>query len=290
MEMKVPVAPKIAVLLETTIQIHRIVDDPDIKDRINGELADKIVYTTTFVLREFLRTIISDVRFILSMTEKLENAGISDGILALSRLSQMLAQGIGNFSPRAPQRQYYVVAAILQYFGVTRVSIQELKIFLIMVAQQWLVEFFEIPISGNSYTNIRETCLCTLDESPEEIYHWIKQKPIPLSPPFPKGAAEFLQVRRIHVHEVEKSFERQKAKYKDVRLLDVLSSVKTKEGEYDFENKLQSRRSWALGDLLITLETPLKVFIYTTDRHYDVLCNATGRRQHTGYLPRKSRT
>lgn len=285
--MKALVVPKIPVLLETTIQIHRIVDEPEIKKKINEELANKIVYTTTFVVREFLRTIIGDIRFVWSKVNSAKEVGVTDGRLALSRLSQILAQGIGNFSPRAAQRQYYVVAAIQESFSFDA-EIGELISFLEMTSDQWLEEFFEVPISDN-ITDIRETCLCSLDEPPDEIRRWIDEhRPIPGPPPFPKLAASFLQLRRGEVKEIEESFQRQKHKYKDARLLDVLVSVKTKAGEYDFENKLRAQRGWALGDLLIALETPSRTEIYTTDRHYDVICGAIGRRRYPGYLPRQS--
>lgn len=213
---------------------------------------------------------------------------LREGLLALSRLSQMLAQGIGNFSPRAAQRQYYVVAAIQSSFSF-KVETSELISFLEMTAQQWLREFFEVPVADNVFTDIRETCLFSLDEPPDEMWRWIDEhQPIPGPPPFPKSAARFLQERKDEVRAAEDSFQREKHRYQDVRLLDVLASVKTKNGEYDFENKLGSRRGWALGDLLITLETPLRVQIYTTDRHYNVICIATGRQRYPGYLPRQS--
>src|SRR5229473_5911559 len=133
------------VLLETTIQIHRIVDDPVVKETINSELADKSVYTTTFVLREFLRTIIADVAYVHSM---LKDLPVRDGRVALGALSRLLAQGKNNYSPRAARREQYVIGAIVDYFSETIVPLEKLRCLLEMTVREWINDFFEVPVAG----------------------------------------------------------------------------------------------------------------------------------------------
>ena len=83
-----------------------------------------------------------------------------------------------------------------------------------------------------------------------------------------------------------------KAREKDKSLLKILERLKDENGEYAFLDKLKpnTRGNWALGDLLVALETPPEVRIYANDRHFLVLCKALGKRRYLGRyapMPRK---
>jgi hypothetical protein len=273
------------VLLETTIQIHRIVDDPSVKTRINSELHGKIVYTTTFVLREFIRTIITDIAYVHSITRR---TGISDGRIALSAITYLLAQGHGRYSPRAARREQYVMAAIQSYFAETTVPIAKLLCLLDMTAHEWIDDFFKVPVGGGSNRAEQIQCLQALDSPTNEMENWLRQQStIPTNPPCPNNAPEFLRKHLVAMVEVEKQLADEAVRHRDLKLLEMLRSFKKESGQYDF-GKLNRRNIWGLGDLFITLETPAGTAIYTTDRHYEALCSATGRQRHSGYLPRES--
>jgi len=257
-----------------------------VKETINSELADKSVYTTTFVLREFLRTIIADVAYVHSM---LKDLPVRDGRVALGALSRLLAQGKNNYSPRAARREQYVIGAIVDYFSETIVPLEKLRCLLEMTVREWINDFFEVPVAGPGYPSIPAECLAVLDETPDEMTVWINSRyPMPTNPPIPKKAADFLLSHRGEITKIEEALEIQSNKSRDVRMLATLSLLKNKAGEFDFTAKLNRRNIWALGDLFITLETPRSAMIYTTDKHYELLCSMTGRSQYSGYLPRKS--
>ncbi len=39
------------------------------------------------------------------------------------------------------------------------------------------------------------------------------------------------------------------------------------------------RACWALGDVIIALEVPDDALIYTTDNHFDVICEVLGKKR-----------
>jgi len=276
--------------LETTIQIHRVVDDPDERARINGELNNKDVCTTTFVLREFLRTVIQDLSFVHSTARE---AGAKDGKVALSKVARLLASKPLGFSARAAKRVQYVIAAILEQFEQQNVPLGKLLTFLEMTAQQWIEDFFEIRHGTGSYLKIPEDqCLNALDEPPDEMDRWLRDHyPIPPPPPFPNGASSFLQKKRQLVQAVEHAMLEATAKNRDLALLKILGRLRDANTKYDFAKlSARMRGNWALGDLLIALESPQDAHIYTTDRHYEVICRAIGTIRWKGYLPHKAAT
>ncbi|MDQ3815738.1 MAG: hypothetical protein M3347_17630, partial [Armatimonadota bacterium] len=273
-------------LLETTIQLHRIADDTGIKQRINDELSDQECYTTSFVLREFLRTVIKDLAYIHTAIESLE-AG-ADGRIALGNLDRFLASGKGNFSVRAARRERYVTAIILDAFPETKIPRGKLLRFLERAAQQWLEEFFEVPALDGESRIDDDHFLTGLDEQHDEMERWIQDHhPIPEPPPFPIGAAKFLDDNRRSVLRAEECVQEAKAREKDKNLLKVLGALKDDDGEYDFLGKLKTntRGNWTLGDLLIALESPPDAHIYTTDKHYGPLCRALKKHRSQGYQP-----
>ncbi len=240
---------------------------------------EKECLTTSFVFREFLRTIIWDLGYVRSQVSNPEIG--SKPAKTLRRLMRLLARGEGRYHPRAAGRQYYIVMAILGEFPRRTVSREELLTFLEMTSEQWIEDFFETPedrIQGDRY-------LRALDDSPDEMEQWVQNhRPIPDPPPFPSRAASFLDQRKPEVHEAEAAM--RTARRKDKRLLAILDRLKSG-SEYDFLGKLKvtTRGNWALGDLLITLETPPDASIYTIDRHFHVLCRALRRRLYKGYHP-----
>lgn len=280
---------KTGVLLETTIQLHRIVDATDIRARIHAELRGRQLFSTSYVLREFLRTVITDLAYVYNAVQ--EVGGDADGRIALSKVLWLLAHGKGNYSPRAARREHYVIAAILKCFETTTLYFEELRSFLEMTAQQWIKDFFEIQIDGASFFRIPpENYFTALDDAPGDMdmERWTSTPQPPDAPLFPARAGMFLQDRVPQVAAVEGAMRAAPSRRKDSKLLTMLDRMKdTKTGKYDFIQKLtpRTRGNWAMGDLLIALETPLYLQIYTTDRHYETICVALGLTRFPGFLP-----
>ena len=275
------------VLLEKTIQLHRVANDPEVKERINHELRDTDNYTHSFAFREFLRTLIKDLAYLHRIVDTMGED--IDGRVVLRALGDLLARGRGNYSSTSAKRTRYVTEAILAEFPDSPIPRLKLLRFLEMTAQQWIEDFFEVPRSDGGTTRLKgERLLTGLDDSPDELDGWVQNhRPIPLPPPFPVGAAEFLHQHRDQVRSVEETIRETSMPGRDDNLLKVLDELKNEDNEYDFLGKLKqdTRGNWTLGDLLIALETPADVEIYTTDRHYNVLCPALGKRLYDGYLP-----
>ena len=274
--------------METTIQIHRLANDPAIRQKIRSELADKALYTTSFVLRELLRTIIRDLAYVHSIVQDIGSK--DDGIVALKRLLHVLGRGECNYSSRAARREMHIVAGILEHFDERNLRMSELLVFLQWTADQWLEEFFEIDLPNGGRHRIEDDGFMTgLDESPDEVLLHIQRcEGIPIPAAFPRHAGRFLKERSILVSKLIAHLEAAENNATDKRLLETLRWLwNDKRGEFEFDKKLsiKSRRGWALGDLLIALEAPSGTEIYTTDRHYDRLCEFLGTRVYDGYCP-----
>lgn len=274
-------------LLETTIQIFRVVETIETKANLNRELHGKQVFTSSFVYREFLRTIITDVIYVWNAVK--ETTPDTDGQVGLGVISRFLAQGKGNFSARSAKRMHYVMAAVQESFKQTQIPQQRLIRRLERIGQQWERDFFEAlsPIDGQA---IPIHCLCNLDD-PSEIERLRQGRPFPEMPLFPTGAATFLEKHKELVQKAEEAMHVAGARHKDSSLLDVLKRLKKTDGEYDFLQRLKinTRGNWCLGDLLISLETPPPPTgaVYTIDRHYEILCPAIGKLRYQGFMPQR---
>jgi len=272
------------ILIETTIQVHRLVDETSVRQRLDRVLADHDVITTSFVLREFLRTIIRDIYFVYDAAQGLPEL---DCMVALENLSRILVRHPLGYSSRAAKRILYVIAMIQENFAQLHVPRRKLLRFLELTASQLIVKFFEIPLPNGSHIDLKPV-LTDVDDDPDEMQNWIdSHQPLPHSPPFPAGAARFLHDRQAAVHTVEVHLHSAAARERDGRLMTMLERMRNMDGQYDFLVKLTptTRGNWALGDLLIALETPKEAAIYTTDKHYGILCRALGKSRHKAYTP-----
>ena len=92
-----------SVFLDTTIQLYRIAYGPDMKRDIDAVLADKQVYSSSFVFREFLRTIIADLVWVHQQASTKLKPG-DDGKVGLDQLSRYIALGENVYSARSIQR------------------------------------------------------------------------------------------------------------------------------------------------------------------------------------------
>ncbi len=274
--------PKI--LLDTTVQLWRIACGPEESDQFHRELLDKSeVYSTSFVFREFLNTIIADLEFVhqLAATNLQPE---EDGRVGLGQLARFLATGKGNYSTRSVRRLHLVIGMLLESFDRTSVPKSKLLVRLERTASRFIREFLRYP--GEDGKPQRIVCLTGLDDKPDEFEEMRKGRPFPPPPSFPKAAAQFLERRKSQVARVEEEMKGStKAKGRDDKLLKVLGWLKAKDGNFDFSSKLEKpkRWNWALGDLLIALETPKGVAIYSTDRAFTILCRALEKSYYRGY-------
>lgn len=279
-------------LLETTIQLFRVYGREEIKEKINDELIGKNLFSTSFVFREFLRTVINDLWFVYSKV-KYELHADSDGKVSLAKLSSFLGEGQGNFSDRSARRLHHIIALILGSFEHTTVPQARLLARLERITEDFLQDFFEFISPDGQFITIE--CTCSLEEHPANLALLRKGTPFPEMPSFPKGAAQFLEKNKELVQKAEEAMRSSSAKNRDEKLLQFLSRLKNKKtNKFDFLNllRIDMRGNWCLGDILITLDTPPSPngAVYTIDRHYDILCPALGKVRYDGYMPQRKQT
>lgn len=274
-----------SVFLDTTIQLYRIAYGPDMKRDIDAVLADKQVYSSSFVFREFLRTIIADLVWVHQQASTKLKPG-DDGKVGLDQLSRYIGMGENVYSARSIQRMHLVIARILASFPATRVPRNKLLRRLERTIAEWTRDFFLVQAAGSS-TSQPVICLRTLDDHPDELDELRRCDPFPPSPDFPRSAASLLEKSKVQVEQVEQEMEQATLKDgKDPQLLRTLGWLKGDDGNYDFVNRLRvpKRWNWALGDLLIALEAPSGAAIYSADRSFSILCRALGKTWYTGKL------
>ncbi len=275
--------PTERILLDTTIQLWRIAYDPEESRKVHAELAGKEVLTTSFVFREFLNTLIADLEYVhMQAAEVLHPA--EDGRVGLDRLARFLATGKGNYSLRSIRRLHLVIGSLLESFAETRVPKSKILVRLERTASRWIRDFFRHPGNNGGMRSI--TCLTHLDDGPDELETLRQGRPFPQKPAFPRETGQFLESAETQVVRVEEEMRRvTKARGRDDKLLKVLGWLKGSDGNFEFTKRLRTQKAWnwALGDLLIALETPNGVAIYSTDRAFKVYSRALGKPRYLGY-------
>ena len=266
--------------------MERVAGDLARRNEIDNELVDLDLCTTTFVIREFLRTIVCDLEYI--------HAGVlavgpePGGAFSFQKLHEWLAEpSQANFSRRAFQRLNRVVAAIHREFprgvGADHDIVLE---FLQELAEIWLRDLVRMGLR-------RLRILTELDAHAGELAQWIEtNRPFPSSPPFPSQASTVLAGRADDVDRVLAALEVEKSALVDRNLRKALRQYRSgKVTAFDF-SRLKQRQSgdWRLGDLLIALEAPEGSQIYTCDHHFDLLCRVLGTTRFTGVASRRKRT
>jgi hypothetical protein len=265
-------------LLETTVQLLRVAGGPENRKKVSGEAESSDLWTTSFVLREFLRTIVKDLTYVHGAVTKLSMD--RDGLVALANLDLFLASGKGNFSARSARRERYVTAAILTSFRSTTVSRQRLLTRLERVCGQWLRDFFELDRADGG--TVRIQCLCALDEGTETHKRLAEGSPFPDQPSFPSLAPEFLRKNLKGVEAVQIAMAQAPSRLRDEGLLRILARLKGRDDRFDFTLLTpRTRGNWYLGDLMIALEAPPDTAIFSIDKHFEILCEALRRQRHS---------
>ena len=244
-------------LLDTTVQLWRIAYGAEEASVFHGELAgQKEVYTTSFVFREFLNTIIADIKYVYLQTQELLYPQ-DDGRVGLDQLVRFLAIGKGNFSNRSVRRIHLVIGMLLESFEYTRVPKGKILVRLERTASRFVRDFFRYPNQVGQYRSV--ICLAGLDDDPSELNNMRTCRPFPERPAFPRKVAAFLEKAKSQVEQVENEMSKATlAQGRDDKLLKVFRYLKDGRGRFDFSEKLRRYKTWnwALGDLLIALETP----------------------------------
>lgn len=183
------------------------------------------------------------------------------------------------YNARSVTRANLVIALLHDNFRNRTPRNGEVADYLAFVAEQWLLEeFFDVPGSHGVTRIPDERYLTGTDEAKDELSSWVESNlPIPPPPKFPPTVSGYLDAHSEDVASAEDAFRACESRKRDDRLLKFLGRFPQRHGSRFQKLRTNTRGNWCLGDLLIALETPSDVAVYTTDKHFDVLCQALGK-------------
>ena len=234
--------------LETTIQIERIFGRK--KEEIVKFLSDKEVLSSNYVLMEFKRTMLKDCIALYSFLK--EEKDLGDTLMRLSelrvyehrtavRISKILSKLSENntldYEKVLNKLEDLIESELLEEFFYRVKVIDETKCGL---ANE------EVKKNETYYLNLR----CRRDEKKCEIEEFVA-----------RNRGKFRKL--LNELQTYKEFE------------DVCSVIK--EILEDCEKARGKKNCWKLGDCIISIEAPKSSRIFTTDHHYEKICNALDR-------------
>lgn len=84
---------------------------------------------------------------------------------------------------------------------------------------------------------------------------------------------QFFSAHQEQLTAIQQAMEAASGERVDKRTLSALRRVNT-----DLTKSLGEQTCWALGDVIIALEAPQDALLYTADGHFEVICQAIGKR------------
>lgn len=245
------------IFLETTIQIHRLLDSGLGRQTINQTIAQYETVTSTYVWMEVQRTVSQDYQYLTDLL-------LTKQPTTFVQLFRLLGEGENLYSLRSLKRLIHITTQLLDDLKTTTIN-PLLAAYQLKEQRQWLLhhEFFadvqqvldttqcdlvrpDYRATGSRMSCRRATARCALPDL-------LKQHAISMQ-----------QLRRGTIAPV-------KLETKTERVLNAI--------EDDFALAKGEKNCWSLGDLIITLECPPDTMLWTTNvQHFEPLCDAFGRK------------
>ncbi|MEM7538733.1 MAG: hypothetical protein AAF639_41610 [Chloroflexota bacterium] len=272
-----------SLFLDSTIQLERLLYTAAHRQRIQRNLQDKRIYTSSTVYMEFKRGILQDIHYLQALINRY--APDSAELVRLSDIDRWLAIGEGNFSSRSRDRCKLVTAELKDEFDEPHVQQMELVVFLEEFSLLLDDYFFDVELADGTYFDIHaqgtyiDEAGCVLsqrDFPPGDILHHR------LSCRASGTECTLDQFLARHERELDAIYHRLLAMSQNQRDEKAFTALK-RVMEGGFQQALGQRNCWALGDVIIALETPQDAMIYTTNtKHFAPLCAALGKQL---YIP-----
>ncbi len=265
--------------LETTIHIDRFWETVPRRRQIRRNLVGRRLFSSSYVFMEFQRTLLKDLVYVHSIVESDCDAD-ADSRVFLGELQRKLAKRGGDHGARSVVRSFQVVACILDHFPLTVVNREELLEFLRYQIDFHRDKFFEVDLTeefgdvvGVELSNVTD-CDLVKDHLPvgDRRRYFCRRPEADCHLP------EFLERYAAVLHEVHQAFIAASAgpsRHGNPRLADALGRVKRQ--PVDWQHAKGQKNCWPLGDTIIALEAPVEAAIYTTDHHYELICDIVGR-------------
>ncbi|MBC8231945.1 hypothetical protein H8E77_20535 [bacterium] len=251
------------IFLDNTIQIERIIV-PSRGAIIQPHLTNKnaCVISSTYLLMEYRRTIVADFVAVHNLVKLHEKLGS-----AVAHLSS----GRARFSKRMMERRQKILGMAMVDCEDADESLTRTGI--LRILELYLEGGLERRFMENitELTNVTDCDLAKypLIQRPDGYYQLTttcNKKRVCCQLP------AFLQKNAHSLQRIEQ-FIKQHTAAEYQELLEKLARVTT-----NFSQAKGQRTCWKLGDIIIALESSTDALIYTTDKHFETICTALGRK------------
>jgi hypothetical protein len=259
------------IFLETTIQIERFLETPERRTQILANLVDKQVCTSSYVQMEFQRTLLRDLSYVHSIVGS-DCSTAEDCKIFLHDVMAKLRRRTPHHANRAVMRSLMVIERLLEIFEEGRIEKSRLLQYLADQIEDLKEEFLEIDLQTEQGEILQVDCSNQTDCSLVKtgLCHCRREEARCSLPTFLSQHAEI-------VERVRHAFEATTQPSNRSSSMSSAMGRVTSPGPIDWHRAKGQQNCWPLGDTIIALESPRDAAIYTTDRHYDVICPIVGR-------------
>ena len=256
------------IFLETSIQIERIFASIKRREQIRDVLADATVFTSSYVFMEFRRAVLQAVAHVLTLVRQMQRDGAN--VIDLSELMRIVAMGRSiRFSVRTIQRVILVLSYILSAFPTPFVESDTLIDYLELQLNWRLKELF---FEGVSEYITHTDCALVRPEVP--VGDYVQSRLSCNAKTATCALVSFLSQHQEKLRALEGALAAAPPNEINPRTLTALKRINA-----NVTKALGERTCWSLGDIIIALETPDDAHIYTTDRHFDLICSVLGKQR-----------
>ena len=254
------------IFVETTIHIERLFGDATRQAQIERNLKDAVFSTSSYVYMEFRRTMLQAMSYVLSVVLKMRQEGQKN--IDLVSLLRCLSAGTAiRFSLRIFQRVMLVYGYLLDHFSTFIVPAAMLIDYLEYNRDSIIpARFFE---SIDEYINQTN---CDLVHPSQPIGDYLHRRLSCNARRARCALVSFLQKHQAELQTLEQAFAAAPPDQVNPRTLAALKKINA-----DINKALGQRNCWHLGDVIMALEAPDDAKIYTTDRHFDLICSVLGK-------------
>ncbi len=216
---------------------------------------------------EFRRVILQTFAYVKTLLQRAVQKGISE--IDIGDFLVQLSESRGLFNrPRAIQRTLLVAAAIAREFQGESLPILDLTDFL-----DFQMEYLEKIAFWEGISEVVIATNCDLVKPQMPVGDLITTR---ISCNAKTAQCRLVELRLSNHRKLSKitqALERENPQTRDARAMKALRRVMD-----DASKALGERTCWALGDIIIALSAPDDAYIYTVDRHFELICRALGKK------------
>jgi len=255
------------VFLETSTQIQRLLHTKARMEYIQRHLSSKSLCTSDYVYMEFRRVILQNFAYVKTLLQRMLQEGIRN--IDISDFFVQLSESRGLFNrPRAIQCNLLVVAAIAREFQGESLPTLDLLDFL-----DFQMEYLEKIAFFQGISEVIVATNCDLIKPQIPVGDLISTRISCNAKTAQCRLVELVLSNYSELSKISQALEREDPRTRDSRAMKALRRI------IDNPNKaLGERTCWALGDVIVALSAPDDAYIYTVDRHFEVILSSLGKK------------